>query len=70
MASGTFHPPLADRNEIHKSCKSLEVVVNVLNDYCEAANAILVLEKKLARALREAAGVKCVPEIPGALVQK
>ncbi|KAF9816639.1 hypothetical protein IEO21_03944 [Rhodonia placenta] len=64
MASGSLQSVLSDRNEIHKSCKTLESVVNVLNDYCEAANAILTLEKKLAKALREAAGVKCVAEIP------
>ena len=57
--------PLAERGEIHKSCKTLESVVNVLNDYCEAANAIVQLQKKLANALREAASAKCVAEIPG-----
>lgn len=57
--------PLAERSEIHKSCKTLESVVNILNDYCEAANAIVALQKKLAKALREAASVKCVAEIPG-----
>ncbi|KAI0353783.1 hypothetical protein OH77DRAFT_1512591 [Trametes cingulata] len=55
---------LAERAEIHKSCKTLESVVNILNDYCEAANAIVQLQKKLAKALREAASVKCVSEIP------
>ncbi|KAI0749964.1 hypothetical protein C8Q80DRAFT_1100838 [Daedaleopsis nitida] len=56
--------PLAERTEIHKSCKTLETVVNVLNDYCEAANAIVTLQKKLAKALRESASAKCVAEIP------
>ena len=56
---------LAERNDIHKSCKTLESVVNILNDYCEAANAIVSLQKKLAKALREASSVKCVSEIPG-----
>ena len=60
--------PLAERNEIHKSCKTLESVVNVLNDYCEAANAIVSLQKKLAKALREAAAAKCVVDIPGMCV--
>ena len=60
--------PLAERNEIHKSCKTLESVVNVLNDYCEAANAIVSLQKKLAKALREAAVAKCVADIPGMCV--
>ena len=63
MASPTG--PLAERNEIHKSCKTLESVVNILNDYCEAANAIVSLQKKLAKALRESASAKCVAEIPG-----
>lgn len=61
--------PLAERNEIHKSCKTLESVVNVLNDYCEAANAIVSLQKKLAKALREAATAKCVVDIPGMCVR-
>ncbi|KAI9056795.1 hypothetical protein FKP32DRAFT_1585055 [Trametes sanguinea] len=56
--------PLAERAEIHKSCKALESVVNILNDYCEAANAIVQLQKKLAKALREAASSKCVAQIP------
>ncbi|KAI0648820.1 hypothetical protein C8Q79DRAFT_998792 [Trametes meyenii] len=60
-SSGT---PLAERTDIHKSCKTLESVVNILNDYCEAANAIVQLQKKLAKALREAASPKCVAEIP------
>ncbi|KAI1786752.1 hypothetical protein LXA43DRAFT_753753 [Ganoderma leucocontextum] len=55
---------LAERTEIHKSCKTLESVVNILNDYCEAANAIVSLQKKLAKALRESASAKCVAEIP------
>lgn len=63
MAAPTGH--LAERNEIHKSCKTLESVVNILNDYCEAANAIVSLQKKLAKALRESASAKCVAEIPG-----
>ncbi|KAI0326052.1 hypothetical protein GY45DRAFT_164841 [Cubamyces sp. BRFM 1775] len=62
MASSSS--PLAERAEIHKSCKTLESVVNILNDYCEAANAIVQLQKKLAKALREAASPKCVNEIP------
>ncbi|CCM04677.1 uncharacterized protein FIBRA_06863 [Fibroporia radiculosa] len=51
-------------SDVHKSCKTLEAVVNVLNDYCEAENAIITLQKKLAKALRDAASVKCVAEIP------
>ncbi|KAL7279416.1 hypothetical protein ACG7TL_007258 [Trametes sanguinea] len=56
--------PLAERAEIHKSCKALESVVNILNDYCEAANALVLLQKKLAKALREAASSKCVAQVP------
>ena len=40
--------------------------MNILNDYCEAANAIVSLQKKLSKALKEAAGIKCVGEVPGA----
>lgn len=58
-------PAIADRADVHKSCKSLEVVVNVLNDYCEAATAIVAIQKKLAKALREAASTRCVSEIAG-----
>ena len=65
MSFPTSNEPIADRDSIHKSCKTLEAVVNVLNDYCEAANAILTLQRKLVKALRDAATVKCVPEIPG-----
>ena len=46
---------VAARNDVHKSCKTLEGVVNVLNDYCEAATATAAIQKKLAKALREAA---------------
>ena len=56
---------VAERADIHKSCKSLEVVVNVLNDYCEAATAIVAIQKKLAKALREAASTRNVSEIAG-----
>jgi hypothetical protein len=58
--------PLAERPDIHKSCKSLETVLGIMNDYCEAAGAVVMLQKKLAKALREAAGMKVTAEIPGA----
>ena len=57
---------LADRPEIHKSCRSLETVVNLLNDYCEVARAVVLLQKKLGKALREAAGLKATTEIASA----
>ncbi|KAK7033167.1 hypothetical protein R3P38DRAFT_2921141 [Favolaschia claudopus] len=54
---------VAERVDIHKSCKSLETLLNVLNDYCEAAGAVVVLQKKLAKALRETAALKVTGEI-------
>lgn len=67
MASASPAPvqAIADRPEIHKSCKALETVVNLLNDYSEAARAVVTLQKKLAKALREAAGLKATGEIAG-----
>ncbi|OBZ72236.1 hypothetical protein A0H81_07444 [Grifola frondosa] len=64
MATSAAVPVLAERLDIHKSCKTLETVVNILNDYCEAANAIVALQKKLAKALRESASMKCTADIP------
>ncbi|TFK75205.1 hypothetical protein BDN72DRAFT_563199 [Pluteus cervinus] len=54
---------LIERNDVHKSCKSMETLVNILNDYCEAAGAIAQLEKKLAKALRDAAGLKATGDV-------
>ena len=66
MASEQAHQDiLFERAEIHKSCKSFETVINTLNDYCEAAGSALVLQKKLAKALREAAGLKVTGTIAG-----
>ncbi|KAI0084117.1 hypothetical protein BDY19DRAFT_997965 [Irpex rosettiformis] len=53
----------ADRADIHKSCKGIEGVVNLLNDYCDAATAIVAIQKKLAKAVREAASIRCTSEI-------
>ncbi|KAG6817667.1 hypothetical protein H0H87_005425 [Tephrocybe sp. NHM501043] len=63
MASTPAPPPLAERTDIHKSCKSLETLLNIFNDYCEAAGAIGVLQKKLAKALRDTAGMKATGAI-------
>ena len=60
---GTSPPILSERADVHKSCKSMETIVNVLNDYCEAAGALVSLQKKLAKALRETAGLKATGEI-------
>lgn len=64
MASNSG-PPLAERTDIHKSCKSLETLLSVFNDYCEAAGAVVSLQKKLAKALRETASMKVTGEIAG-----
>lgn len=55
--------PLAERAEIHKSCKALETLLNVFNDYCEAAGAVVALQKKLAKVLKETSGLKTTGEI-------
>ncbi|KAG6813399.1 hypothetical protein H0H92_011377 [Tricholoma furcatifolium] len=64
MASKPLPAPLSERSDIHKSCKSLETLLNVLNDYCEATGAIVLLQKKLAKALRETAAMKTTDEVP------
>jgi hypothetical protein len=66
MSTPTPSIALAERADIHKSCKSLEVVVNLLNDYCEAAGAVVQLQKKLAKAVREVAALKTTSDIAGA----
>lgn len=67
MATPAPAPTLVERTDIHKSCRSLENVLNVLNEYCEAVGVIVALQKKLAKALRETAGLKATGEIAGAL---
>ncbi|KAF9073425.1 hypothetical protein BDP27DRAFT_1391012 [Rhodocollybia butyracea] len=56
-------PPLAERLDIHKSCKSFETLLSVFNDYCEAAGAVVTLQKKMAKALKETAGMKVTGEL-------
>ncbi|ETW82965.1 hypothetical protein HETIRDRAFT_54714, partial [Heterobasidion irregulare TC 32-1] len=63
MASPASVQAIADRAEIHKSCRSLENIVNLLNDYCEAARAVVTLQKKLSKALKDAAGLKAAGEV-------
>ena len=58
-------PALVSRNDIHKSCKTVEAVVNLLNDYSEAVTAIIGIQKKLAKALRDAASAKIASEVAG-----
>ncbi|KAL5525506.1 hypothetical protein ACEPAG_6842 [Sanghuangporus baumii] len=57
--------PLTERTDIHKSCKALESIVNAFNDYCQAAEALALVQKKLARALKDAVGLKGTNELAG-----
>jgi hypothetical protein len=66
MASMQSAQAVAERGDIHKSCRALEAIVNLLDDYSEAARAIVTLHKKLAKALRDAIAVKPTGEIPSA----
>ncbi|KAF8968174.1 hypothetical protein BDZ97DRAFT_1755568 [Flammula alnicola] len=63
MASPATGPALAERADIHKSCKSIETLLNILNEYCEAAGAVVALQKKLGKSLRDTAGLKVTGEI-------
>lgn len=63
----TSAPLLAERVDIHKSCKSFETLLSVFNDYCEAAGAVVTLQKKMAKALKETAGIKVTGELAGPL---
>ena len=65
--TGTTSVPLAERTDVHKSCKALETVVNSFNDFCQASDALSQTRKKLAKALKEAAGMKVTGELPGTL---
>jgi hypothetical protein len=64
-ANANVAPILIERADIHKSCRSLEAIVSVLASYTEAANALAVVQKKLAKALKEAASVKGTNTVPG-----
>ncbi|KAF8149883.1 hypothetical protein B0H34DRAFT_802016 [Crassisporium funariophilum] len=65
MSTSPNGPALAERTDIHKSCKSIESLLNTLNEYCEAAGAVVALQKKLAKALRDTAGLKVTGGIAG-----
>ena len=56
---------LIERSDVHKSCKSLETVVNLFNDYCQASDTLAAVQKKLARALKEASTLKATNELAG-----
>jgi hypothetical protein len=51
MASSSTTPVLAERSDIHKSCKSIETLLNILSEYCEAAGAVVSLQKKLGKGV-------------------
>ncbi|KAH6909110.1 hypothetical protein BKA70DRAFT_1277480 [Coprinopsis sp. MPI-PUGE-AT-0042] len=57
-------PPIAERSDVHKSCKSLESLLNILNEYCEAVSVVVALQKKLAKVLKETAGLRVTGENP------
>ena len=65
MAATTNTVVLADRAEVHKSCRSLEQIANVLNDYCQAADLLASTGKKLAKALKEVQSLKGTSDVIG-----
>lgn len=40
--------------------------MNVFNDYCQAAESLSLVQKKLGKALKEAAGLKATNSIASA----
>ena len=60
--------PLLERTEIHKSCKALELVVNVFDEYCQAAEAMASAQKKLYRALKDTSSCKGTGDAAGAFM--
>jgi len=54
-----------ERQDIHKSCRTIDALLSVLNDYCEAASALAATQKKLSKALRDAAGLKTNAQFAG-----
>ena len=63
MASLPKTPAVAERADLHKSCKFVETLLNILSEYCEAAAIVLSLQKKLAKALKDVATSKATAEI-------
>jgi hypothetical protein len=68
MSTATAAVQPAERQDIHKSCRTIETLLNVLSDYCEAANAFTTIQKKLAKALRDAAGSKTNAQFAGEVI--
>ncbi|KAG9314961.1 folate-sensitive fragile site protein Fra10Ac1-domain-containing protein [Chiua virens] len=46
----------------------VEALLAVLNDYCEAATAFATIQKKLSKALKDAAGLKTNPQFAGKFI--
>ncbi|KAF8626979.1 hypothetical protein AX15_004572 [Amanita polypyramis BW_CC] len=64
MATMPSAPPfLAERTDIHKSCKAIESLLIILDNYNQVASAMVTLEKKLAKAMRELASSKVTGDI-------
>ena len=57
-----------ERQDIHKSCRTIEALLSILNDYCDAASAFAAIQKKLSKALRDAAALKTNPQFAGEFI--
>jgi hypothetical protein len=55
---------LIDRADIHKSCKTLENLLSILAAYTDTTNALANIQRKLSKALKEAASVKGTYDVP------
>lgn len=59
--------PIMERAEVHRSAKTLEGLIAVFHDYCQTVTACANLQKKLARSMKDAAGVKTIHASAGEL---
>lgn len=50
--------PNIDRPDVHRSAKALEQIIALFHDYCQAIGACVSIQKKMSRAMKEAANVK------------
>ena len=57
--------PILERNDVHKSAKCLETIVNALGEYSQLATLLAAVQKRLAKALREAAANRATSDTPG-----
>ncbi|KAG8736936.1 hypothetical protein FRC10_008709 [Ceratobasidium sp. 414] len=58
-----------ERQEVHKSSKCIEIVVTLFSEYCQAVTSMANLQKKLGRALKDAAGAKGTGMAPANAMQ-